>query len=457
MSVKSTHRTLAVRATVLAAILIFSIIAVPVAVAAPAESSLDPSTTSAGSQSITTDTNHLAISSGLPMQVSAPAVERDGVDAALRSGGVHWSGQELGVTIPESVTDADTIELRRHSGSDARAGSFVREFGLDDDRSLTIRTAQLDGTYVLVPDGDRSQALRIGSDGVAADVVAPDNAQFEVAKQSLRVEWSQDRITTSDDDVSLDIRSNRARYNLKVSADGLDYDDLENLFRAGGAASNPDPYADRNPFAVDGVVHDAHADDDELVIRGVRDGSLTADFTQIDPGSYSFTFEVTDTGVTSGAPVGDEEAGEDAPEVDPDPAFFELTDLDPESATVAPGDQFTVSATVTNVGGVDDSQTVALRIDNETITTEEVSLEPDGSNTVSFDVEAPDEPGAYIHSVHTADSNVFGNLTVESPETEDDPEPEPEPETDDDAPGFGVLAALVALIAGALVVIRQRR
>ena len=290
MSDRSTHHRLAVRATALAAIMVFSIIAVPGAGAAPTDSLPAASSDTTVSQPAPIETANLAIGSDVPMQVSPPAVERDGADAILQSGGLYWSGQEIGVAIPESVSDADTIELRRYSSDDARAGSLVREFNLDSDRSLEMPTPERNGRYLLTPAGNRSQAFEVGSDGVATDLVEPRDGLFEVAEQSLRVEWGQDRITTGDDDVSLDIRSNRARYNLKVSADGLDYDDLERLFRSGGAAENPDPYANRQPFAVDGIVRDAYAEDDELVIRGLRDDSLTADFTQIDSGSYNFMF-----------------------------------------------------------------------------------------------------------------------------------------------------------------------
>lgn len=454
-----THQRLAVRATALAMIMVLSIIAVPVAAATPADSLPTTSSDATVTQLAAIETIHLVIGSDVQMQVSPPTVERDGADATLQSNGLYWAGQELAVAIPNSVSDADTIEIRRYSSDDARAGSLVREIRVDENRSLEIPTSGLDGMYVLVPAGDRSQAFSVGSDGVATALVDPRDARFEVVKQSLRVEWGQDQITT-DDDVSLDIRSNRARYNLKVSADGLDSDDLESLFRSGGAADNPDPYTDRQPFAVDGVVHDAYADDDELVIRGLRDDSLTADFTQIDAGSYSFTFEVTDTGVTSDAPVGDEEMNEDPPEVEPDPALFNLSDLEPASTTVAPGNPLTVSATVTNIGGTAATKAVELRIDGDPIATEEISLDPDERNTVSFDIETPDEPGRYMHSIHTTDTSVAGGLTVEPSEAEPDSEPEsdpePEAETDDGTPGFGGIVALVALVAAALLVIRRR-
>lgn len=465
MLAKLIHQRLTVRAALLVIMMVFSSTAVPAAGAVPPDSSPAASSDATVSQPATIETVQLATGSNPPMQVSPTAVERDGADATLQSGGLYWSGQEIAVAVPESVTDADTVEIRQYSSEYRRAGSLVREFDLGIDRSIEIPTTGLNGKYLLVPAGTRSQAFQVSSDGVATNLVDPRDTLFEVAEQSLRIEWGQDQITTGDDgddDVGLDIRSNRARYNLKVSADGLDYDDLESLFRSGGAANNPDPYTNRQPFAIDGVVHDGYADDDELVIRGLRDDSLIADFTQIDAGRYNLTFEVTDTGVTSRTPVGDEEMNENSPEVKPDPAFFNLTDFDPASTTVAPNNPLTVSAMVTNTGGTAATQTVEFRIDKDPVASEEVSLDPDESKTVSFDIETPDESGRYVHSVHTTDTSVTGELTVEPSESESEPgsepesDPEPEAETDDGTPGFGGIVALAALIAAALLVIRRR-
>jgi len=406
-------------------------------------------------------------------QTTPPLVGRMGADAALRSGGVFFLGQTLGVEIPDSVSDAETFVLRAYDRGDDRAGSFVREFGLDADDRRELSTDRLRGDYVVTVGDDRSRIVRFGSDGVATGTAGPADARpFEVAEQSLRVEWGRERITTGDDDVDLDIRSNRARYNLNVSSESLDFEELEALFRAGGASGNPDPYADRQPFAAGGTVFDAHEDENVLVLRGLRDGSLSADFTDIDAGTYAFSFEVTDTGVTSDAPVGD---GETTPEADPDPAFFEVRDLDPTAATVAPGASVTVSARVTNVGGTEASQPVELLLDGESVTRESVRLAPDESRTVSLEFDAPDTPGGYTHSVATANATRSGALTVEAaatPEPTDAPGTDPGPETGGDPgggptdeptpepvdqPGFGVPATLGALAAAALLAGRRRQ
>ena len=440
-------RATPVRAGCLAAIILLSVVAVPMGISGlPMDDSdgVDTHTSVAGPVT--------------QAQTTSAAVGRSAADAPFRSGALAFQGQTLALEIPESVSAADSFELRRYDPSDRRVGGFVREFSLDADDRHQLATARLRGDYVVTPVDDRSQVIRFDDDGVATDVVAAGDARpVEVTEQSLRVEWGQERITTNDDDVDLDIRSNRARYNLNVSADGLDYEDLENLLREGGAADNPDPYADRQPFAVDGTVHDAHADEDVLVVRGFGDGSLTADFTGIDPGTYRFTFEVTDTGVTSGAPVGD--ADDDPPATDPDPAFFNLTDLDPASATVEPGESVTVSVTVTNIGGETGTQTVSLHVGDESVADEELTLDRDASERVSLTADAPDEPGTYAHSVRTANATLSGSLVVEAPETPTPtPEETPTPDepTDDDAPGFGAVVALVALAAAALVAVGRR-
>ena len=485
----SPRRAASIRAVCLAAIMLLSVVAIPLGTAAaPAAASTAATSTTAasttGASTVTAgtidgdhDTRSSIAAPTTHAQTAPPAVGRSAADAPFRSGALVYQGQTLALEVPDAVSDADSFQVRRYDTSDRRVGAFVREFTLDAADRHRLDTVRLRGDYVVTPAGDRSQTVRFDSDGVATGLVdASDARPVEVTEQSLRVEWGQDRITTNDDDVDLEIRSNRARYNLNVSADGLDYEDLENLFREGGAADNPDPYADRQPFAVDGAVHDAHADDDVLVIRGLSDGTLTADFTEIDAGTYRFTFEVTDTGVTSGAPVGDDD--DDPPATEPDPAFFDLADLDPESATVEPGESITVSVTVTNVGGTAGTQTVELRVGDEPLADRELTLDRDAAETVSFDVDAPDEPGTYVHSVHTANASLAGSLVVEAPETptpeptpeetpeetpettpEPTPMPEPEPEpTDDDAPGFGVVVAIAALVAATLLgVVRRTR
>jgi uncharacterized cupredoxin-like copper-binding protein len=66
-----------------------------------------------------------------------------------------------------------------------------------------------------------------------------------------------------------------------------------------------------------------------------------------------------------------------------DRAFFDVSDAATGSSTTA-GDEFDVSATVTNVGGAAGSRTVELRFDDEVVATETVALDPGESVALEF-------------------------------------------------------------------------
>ncbi len=173
-------------------------------------------------------------------------------------------------------------------------------------------------------------------------------------------------------------------------------------------------------------------DGDELASSSVSlEGgeTETVEFTDIDtsvlgPGTYSHGIYSDDDDATGTLTI--EEAG--------DPSEFEVSDLEPESATVEIGDSIDVSATVTNGDDEFAEDTVELRIDDDEVANATVSLDGGDSETVEFtDIETDDlEAGDYEHGVYAPDDEATGTLTVEEP-----PEPatfevddlEPEDET----------------------------
>ena len=178
---------------------------------------------------------------------------------------------------------------------------------------------------------------------------------------------------------------------------------------------------------------------EESIVLTSDGGEQTVTFENIDTselaaGSYThgvFTENDSQTGTLT-------VDGVEEPE-----AVFEVSELDPVDETVEQGDAIDVSATITNTGDADGSQTVELRIDGETTATESVELAAGADQTVTFSDVVIDEPsGAVEHGVFTDDDSQTGTLTVEPVE--------------ESTPGFGVIVALIALIAAALIAASRR-
>ncbi|WP_135535149.1 carboxypeptidase regulatory-like domain-containing protein [Halostella pelagica] len=102
--------------------------------------------------------------------------------------------------------------------------------------------------------------------------------------------------------------------------------------------------------------------------------------------------------------------------VTPDAATFDVSDLSPSNKTVTQGDQIDVSATVTNIGDEQGTQTVELRVDGNTLASQDVQLVGDENVTVTFDdVDTSGlAAGDHTHGVYTEDDDQTGTLTVES-------------------------------------------
>jgi len=129
---------------------------------------------------------------------------------------------------------------------------------------------------------------------------------------------------------------------------------------------------------------------------------------------------------------------------------------------VAPGDRATVTATVTNDGLAAGTHEVELTVDGEVVATESVTVPADSTREVEF-ARSFDEPGVYQVSVggERAEVVVEGIETTEATTTEAGPatteptETTTESSTDGGVPGFGVGAALVALLGAALLARRR--
>ena len=199
---------------------------------------------------------------------------------------------------------------------------------------------------------------------------------------------------------------------------------------------------------------------EETVLLGSDGGTDTVTFddidtSELDAGEYThgvFTDNDSRTGTLT------------VEAVDEDEAVFEVSDLDPVDATVDQGDLIDVSATVTNTGGADGTQTVELRVDGNAVAIETVDLDAGADQAVEFtDVDTAGLDDEVEHGVFTDDDSQTGTLTVvddEEPPEDDAPEDEtpeePEEPADFPIPGFGAVVALAALLAAALIATRVR-
>ncbi|MCU4925289.1 malectin domain-containing carbohydrate-binding protein [Halobacteria archaeon AArc-dxtr1] len=127
------------------------------------------------------------------------------------------------------------------------------------------------------------------------------------------------------------------------------------------------------------------------------------------------------TGLLAGCLGGDDsddENGDDANGDDdgdePEPASFEVTDLDPAETSLTRGSELAVEATIENTGEDGDEQTVEFHVDGDVEGEQDLDLDGGDSDTVEFDA-GTDElaAGDYDYAVVTDDDEAMGELTVD--------------------------------------------
>jgi PGF-CTERM protein len=138
------------------------------------------------------------------------------------------------------------------------------------------------------------------------------------------------------------------------------------------------------------------------------------------------------------------------------PAFFQVSNLTPDSATIdAPGEALEVTATITNTGDGNGTKDVRLRFDGTLQGNETVSLDAGEATNVTFAANTsilnPGESAAY--RILTDDSSQSGVVSVGG-ETRTEANGET---VSGGQPGFGIGLALVAIAVVGFVALRRRR
>ncbi|MDB9235041.1 BGTF surface domain-containing protein [Halorubrum ezzemoulense] len=141
---------------------------------------------------------------------------------------------------------------------------------------------------------------------------SPDQSDtFEVTTQSLSAEFDDSSVTDegSNAETDLDISSDRGTYSVNVTADGLEDEDLFNIFSGDGANFSADApsrisvdnldstsnFYSNGDFRVGLYQPDDEDSDQKIVLVRHQDAEEVVDFDSIDTGDYDFEFNVTDT------------------------------------------------------------------------------------------------------------------------------------------------------------------
>jgi len=171
--------------------------------------------------------------------------------------------------------------------------------------------------------------------------------------------------------------------------------------------------------------------------------SLDSKMVSLDPweeATAEFTFTADEPGIHV-VQVGDMSSTFFVESVPPAPAEFIMENLAISPENVTPGEPVTVSVDVANVGGSAGENAVELRVDDELVGTETVTLGPRESTTVSFTV-SENEPGTYAVSV----GNLVGGFTVQLAA--------PQPT---EFPLIPVIAGVIATVVAILILIAYKR
>ncbi|EJN60435.1 BGTF surface domain-containing protein [Halogranum rubrum] len=270
---------------------------------------------------------------------TAAAANADDGDATLQSGQSYYVGQELFYDAP---ADSD-VEVYEYE--DETRGGLELDEQADADGGVVLDTAGLEtGDYALVIDGNQV-------------------ATFSLAEQAFSVDADPDTVSDSGSDTTTEIdiqsRNRGGDFQVNVSADGLDSEDLEEIF--GEAVDSTD------------------TEDDIVTVTVNKQDDLTADFDGIKDGDYELNFSVTDTDAEASTTVTVEDAGDST------------ADFADSSVAIEKGDTGEIQVELQNA----DSAYVQIGVledDGYQVVAEVVDGDDDGMVNVSLDTYSPDGP-----------------------------------------------------------------
>ncbi|OYR67196.1 BGTF surface domain-containing protein [Halorubrum ezzemoulense] len=192
--------------------------------------------------------------------------------------GIYYQGQDITATGLEADTDYVLRSVDEFADDGGiTSSSFESEYTSSGGGTIDIDSANLESGDYFLRGGNLDENR--------------DNS-FELTVQEFSAEWEEDSYDNGETEAELTTESQRNSYNVIISGDGLDYDDLEALF-----AGDNSPVGDAEI--------DDNEEDDEIIVEGFRDDQIIANFSnaELDSGDYQFDLEVQDTEATDTASV----------------------------------------------------------------------------------------------------------------------------------------------------------
>ncbi|AWB28085.1 hypothetical protein HARCEL1_10395 [Halococcoides cellulosivorans] len=213
-----------------------------------------------------------------PAAADATAVDETDADANLTSGQVYWEGQT--VRIDADPTEHANATWAVFTSEDGEWGDFVTEIALDASGAALIDTADLTDhdSNSFVVTNETGTAVQFTDGAVTASGSVTDS-EFSVLSQAFTASAS-DSVLENGESTTIDISTNRAGFDLDISANDVSSAELASIFAGNG----------------DAVI----GNDDTITVTGLSNtDDLNADLSGLDPGDYSFTFDVTDTSASA--------------------------------------------------------------------------------------------------------------------------------------------------------------
>ena len=217
----------------------------------------------------------------------------------------------------------EDFELRSWDTSDRQVG------GLEE--SLEV----VDSDYVIVDTEDLEAGNYIITNQSSGDDRSDEDIRFELVEQGLTVEFDDNTVADdgTDAETELEVSSRqRSTYAINVSVDGLDDEELRDVFTDG-----PDVEADGgllgadrtddvdNEFDIAGEAGETGYamidEDDEVLTIFNGEQNFDLNFTGVDAGEYEFEIEVVDSTATASSSITVEDRGDGEAVVSPADVF----------------------------------------------------------------------------------------------------------------------------------------